>query len=160
MKLNELMGCTVEAYRSTRTKGASGEDTSIFDTSPKYLFVDGGDYDWVKVVAFGEDSCPDFKPEEVDEVVWFVVGQNDGPEWVALCRMKNGRWALLAAGCDYTGWDCQSGGSATMCSDRDTAFGPLFVSSQDKRRNIDGWVKACELHGPPDVDNSYLYAED
>jgi hypothetical protein len=26
----------------------------------------------------------------------------------------DGRWFHIEAGCDYTGWDCQAGGAATV----------------------------------------------
>jgi hypothetical protein len=34
-------------------------------------------------------------------------------------RLKDGRWFLLAAGCDYTGWDCQAGGVAKIADSRE-----------------------------------------
>ena len=37
-------------------------------------------------------------------------GENDGDEWIAVFRLKDGKFAYLEAGCDFTGWDCQAGG--------------------------------------------------
>ena len=82
------------------------------------------DYDWRE--AFGQgsggncspkaDACPPGAPvdltppavEDVAEVVAAVNGENDVSHWVGLFRLKDGRFALVDAWCDYTGWDCQA----------------------------------------------------
>lgn len=45
-----------------------------------------------------------FTVEDVEEVLGSVEGENDGPDWVAVFKLKDGRFAVLRAGCDYTGW--------------------------------------------------------
>ncbi len=45
-----------------------------------------------------------WEEDDVDRVFWEEEGENDGPEWAALCRLKDGRWGFVHAGCDYTGW--------------------------------------------------------
>lgn len=100
------------------------------------------DYDWQQVFAYGgkpmvPDSSGDTpsnyshattigccegakcKPEPFDfndvaEVIAAVDGQNDEANWIAVVKLSDGRLAFLDAGCDYTGWDCQSGGSACV----------------------------------------------
>lgn len=53
-----------------------------------------------------------FTRDDILDLIACEAGENDGPEWVAVMRLKDGRYAFLEAGCDYTGWDCQSGGNA------------------------------------------------
>lgn len=45
----------------------------------------------------------------VTKVLGYIEGENDGPEWHWLVELDNGKIAYLRGGCDYTGWDCQSG---------------------------------------------------
>lgn len=62
-----------------------------------------------------------YRPEDdevgpIVNVIRVVVcdeGDNDGPEWVAVVEWSGpeGKFAVMAAGCDYTGWDCQAGGA-------------------------------------------------
>jgi hypothetical protein len=55
-----------------------------------------------------EDSgvpCDPFSREDVAEIVAMEDGENDGPDWIIVGRLNDGRWFSLSAGCDYTGWD-------------------------------------------------------
>ena len=75
-------------------------------------------YDWRYVFAYadGGQSSPSFVPPTPDkvaapfdrlsvaEVLASVEGENDGPEWAAILRLHDGRFAYVEAGCDYTGW--------------------------------------------------------
>ena len=40
---------------------------------------------------------------DVSEVIHAREGEDDGPEWLAVVRLEDGRYAFLMAGCDYTG---------------------------------------------------------
>lgn len=52
------------------------------------------------------------------ETVYFVrPGCNDGENWTFLIRHRNGYYVFFDAGCDYTGFDCQGGGSITYSRD-------------------------------------------
>lgn len=46
------------------------------------------------------------------DVLRFSDGENDGADWVALYLLPDGRYVITSAGCDYSGWDCQSWGWA------------------------------------------------
>lgn len=59
------------------------------------------DYDWRNAFTYAKG----FTREDVDEVIYICKGDNDGPDWLGLFKLKNGRYAGLSAGCDYTGWD-------------------------------------------------------
>lgn len=79
------------------------------------------DYDWKEVFAFagepgghnpsnvidqitGQPTDP-FCIADVEHVEMMVEGENDGPDWIIVGRLKDSRWFYLTAGCDYTGWD-------------------------------------------------------
>lgn len=81
-------------------------------------------YDWTHTFAYaGEpnagdgsadiskaaDHLPDvslapFSRWEVKRVVAMQDGDNDGPDWVCVGELKDGRFFCVNAGCDYTGW--------------------------------------------------------
>jgi len=46
-----------------------------------------------------------FTREDVRRIIAMVDGENDGPDWVGVFELQDGRFASLRAGCDYTGFD-------------------------------------------------------
>lgn len=86
------------------------------------------DYDWQEAFNFcsSEDirkalpgssvSREGFTIDDVERIFAADEGENDESEWLALGKLKDGRWFLLSAWCDYTGWDCQSGGTTTVAN--------------------------------------------
>ena len=93
------------------------------------------DYDWRE--AF---ECAAVDPDNVDEVIASDEGVNDGESWIALFKMKNGTFCFLTAWCDYTGWDCQSGGDAYDGDDLKTLLLNCVPEADRKRLGygIDG----------------------
>lgn len=85
------------------------------------------DYDWDEAVACASiERCRSAYPladagvVDIYGAVRAVAhddGQNDGADWIAVLELADGRYALIAAWCDYTGWDCQSGASDTVVAD-------------------------------------------
>lgn len=82
------------------------------------------DYDWGEVFAAAGESggcnqtslqsaapehlaedVAEFTREDVVEILAMVEGENDMSDWQIVCRLKDGRYAYLTGGCDYTGWD-------------------------------------------------------
>lgn len=59
------------------------------------------------------DLAP-FRLEDVAYVLAALMGENDGPSYYWIVAMKDRTYAYVTGGCDYTGWDCQSGGSAEI----------------------------------------------
>lgn len=88
------------------------------------------DYNWKN--AFGEDcitlrydrtityrndeslSVEPFTREDVETLLHSAEGEHDGASWLAVGKLKDGRYFSIEAGCDYTGWDCQAGGSCSF----------------------------------------------
>lgn len=93
------------------------------------------DYDWKEVLGYGGkdqtyaaskpptpvgDDPPSGEPfgmDDIAEIIAAEAGENDGQEWVCALELVDGRYAYIEAGCDYTGWDCQTSGSAWVASD-------------------------------------------
>lgn len=69
-------------------------------------------YDWEEVFKYAEPqvvicgNCADtqFAREDVVEILRMHDGCNDDEPWLGLFRLKDGRFAYIEAGCDYTGW--------------------------------------------------------
>lgn len=94
------------------------------------------DYNWEEAFGYaGEDgTCgqPDirealpgsnvslapFRREDVVKIIGLREGENDGEDWLCAGKLKDGRWFFLAAGCDYTGWDCQASGYAAIARNK------------------------------------------
>lgn len=90
------------------------------------------DYDWGNVFGYaGEDvgepnsagSLPSavagaiahtapFTRADVVYVKHHREGERDERAWLIAGLLADGRWFYIEASCDYTGWDCQAGGSA------------------------------------------------
>ncbi len=50
------------------------------------------------------DTTPPYR-SDVAEIIATDDGENDGPPWVGLFLLTDGRYLAVEAGCDYTGWD-------------------------------------------------------
>lgn len=79
------------------------------------------DFDWKEAFVYAKDiriatdtSNAPFTMDDVADVIAAENGENDGPSWVMVGKLKDGRFFFLDAGCDYTGWDCQAGGDAAV----------------------------------------------
>lgn len=88
-----------------------------------------------------------FSRGDVAEVVQAIEGENDGPSWICYGRLRDGRWFCLEAGCDYTGWDCQAGGTATVGVSREQI--ERFGLTDDARKRF-GIVLAARAQEAPD----------
>lgn len=70
------------------------------------------DDDWAEAFKYAnptatmgyQGSVVPFTIDDVKVVIALVAGQNDGDEWLGVFHLKDGRYASLRAGCDYTGW--------------------------------------------------------
>ena len=85
-------------------------------------------YDWQEAFKYAEGGEPTegyagslagFTFDDVAEVIACDDGENDGPDWIAVFRLHDGRFAFLSAGCDYTGWGCQESGRTWFASSLD-----------------------------------------
>lgn len=59
----------------------------------------------VQAACPGSDcDTSSFRRSDVAMVTGISHGENDGPDWLVLGRLHDGRWFALKAGCDNTGW--------------------------------------------------------
>lgn len=101
------------------------------------------DYDWGEAFAYAAtpETYPGsavlttpFAREDVLVVIAAEDGEGDGASWVGVFLLKDGRFAVLRAGCDFTGWDCQAGGSANVAESLESLV--RFGLSQDERDRL------------------------
>lgn len=78
-------------------------------------------------------SVAPFTREDVSTVIALEPGENDGPSWIGVFRLADGRFAFLSAGCDYTGWDCQASGAAVVSDDLEQLI-RLGLGDDDRER--------------------------
>ena len=64
---------------------------------------------FLKASPIREQGCQ-FVADDIDFVLcgWIREGSYAETELAAIVKLLNGNWAAFEAGCDTTGWDCQS----------------------------------------------------
>lgn len=60
-------------------------------------------------------STEPFDREDVEEIIAISDGERDSENWLGVFKLKDGRFAMIDAGCDYTGWGCREWGTAEVC---------------------------------------------
>jgi len=45
-----------------------------------------------------------FYREDVERIILIAEGANDGDPWVGAFKLDDGRYGVVRAWCDYTGW--------------------------------------------------------
>lgn len=93
----------MDEARFREVVGYSGIVTEYDDKEEEIVTREGwrwDEYDWRYVFAYAKK----FKPSDVAELIRAVDGENDGPSWTAIFKLKDGSYAYLTASCDYTGW--------------------------------------------------------
>jgi hypothetical protein len=72
-----------------------------------------------------------FKRNDVLLICGQQEGENDGRDWIVWGKLKDGRWFVARAGCDYTGWYCQAHNSGDVASSIENII--QFGMSEDER---------------------------
>lgn len=86
------------------------------------------------VVHFAKPvSVEPFDREDVAEIIAIDDGENDGENWLGVFRLKDGRFATIDAGCDYTGWGCREWGSAEVAGSLEEII-KLGLSNEQRNR--------------------------
>lgn len=65
-------------------------------------------FDYDLVAAFQYNPQSGLGLGDIDQVLAVWEGENDGDDWRWVVSLKDGGFAYIHGGCDYTGWDCQS----------------------------------------------------
>lgn len=89
------------------------------------------DYDWSNAL----DNCG-VNGHDIVDIIAKDEGENDGESWVAVLLLNNGLYVVIDAWCDYTGWDCQSGGQAEEDNNLEDLRRWKMTSSQRRRLNM------------------------
>lgn len=71
------------------------------------------DYDLDAYLLNNQDI---YTREDIYNIHAEVPGHNDEASWFWVIELKDGRFVLTEASCDYTGWDCSSTGSSLLGS--------------------------------------------
>lgn len=91
----------------------------------------------VKTVQFCEQVNEDpFDREDVEEIISMSEGENDEENWIGVFKLKDGRFATIDAGCDYTGWDCQAWGVAEVAGSLEEIIRFGLSNEQRTRLNL------------------------
>jgi hypothetical protein len=88
------------------------------------------DYDWKEAFVYFPAAIDDLKT-----IIAADDGCNEEADWVILARLKDGRYLAGRAGCDYTGWDCQAGGSGTLHATLEEAVRMGLTPEEQTRLN-------------------------
>lgn len=91
-----------------------------FDYPIDSFISDDGRWTYESVISeeeteFSEKDMLDHS--KFEKVYYYQEGENDGESWTFLVRHTNGYYIFFDASCDYTGFDCQGGGSITYSLD-------------------------------------------
>lgn len=102
-------------------------------------------YDWMDAFGEGCGNCSalTFKREDVATILLAREGENDGAEWIFVGILKDGRYATVIAGCDYTGWECQANNIGDVYPDRAT----MLAGVGDEIRDLLGCPSITQRMG-------------
>ncbi len=75
-----------------------------------------------------------FSRDDVRIILWIEEGENDEESWIIAGVLHDERGFTLQAGCDYTGWDCQAGGTARICNSLEEMI--FFGMDESMRRRF------------------------
>ena len=78
------------------------------------------------------------------DVLLEITGENDEASWHWIVTTTSG-FAYISGGCDYTGWDCQSGAERFDAATQEAA---LALCSQDVRRVFEDMLAKGEKVRP------------
>lgn len=77
-----------------------------------------------------------FTLEDIANIHAEVPGHNDEDNWYWIIELNDGRFVLTDAWCDYTGWDCQSGGNSQIATNTEEAAMLAPESEEYTKRRI------------------------
>ena len=84
------------------------------------------------------DTLKDDLLFDLETIYAFQEGENDNEEWILLGQAQSGYYVFMEARCDYTGFDCQGGGTVALTDDWDKMWNYYMdENSRDfvRRRN-------------------------
>jgi hypothetical protein len=88
------------------------------------------DYD---LKAYLSENTDIYDLEDIYNIYAEVPGHNDDALWYWIIELRDKRFVLTSAWCDYTGWDCQSGGESEIATSAEEAA-MLAPGEEDGRK--------------------------
>lgn len=107
-------------------KYARGPRATLPDRQPSASYDRPSDGD-------AEHDGRSFTRTDVKRVIAHADGDNDGPDWLMLGELHDGRFFFVYAGCDYTGWGCQEGGGSYV-ADAPEKLIRFAMADEDRER--------------------------
>lgn len=101
------------------------------------------DYDWCaafsEAIGNGYRHYDEGEPHPIQNVTHVYAsdpGENDGADWIAIVGWggPEGAFAVMRAGCDYTGWDCRASGKIEFYATLREAVGKLTLTREEQQR--------------------------
>lgn len=77
-----------------------------------------------------------FLVDDIANIHAEVAGHNDEDNWYWILELTDGKFVLTTAWCDYTGWDCRSGGESQEAATAEEAAFLAPLSEDFSRREI------------------------
>lgn len=103
------------------------------------------------LVAYLTNNRDIYTLEDIANIHAEVPGHNDDDNWYWVIELKDGRFVVTSAWCDYTGWDCQSGGSSQVAASalEAASMAPETESytNRNPRRNLMAQIRGEQPFG-------------
>lgn len=147
----ELCTCALEERIANRVRLQIAQElltTGVMTVAPPAPQVHLPDEDLVDYLHYNSDS---FTYRDIANVHALVPGHNDDDNWHWIIELKDGRFLWTTAWCDYTGWDCQSGGESTVALSAEAAA--LLAPEREEgsgraiRQNLLGQLRGSQPFG-------------
>src|SRR6185369_14517011 len=120
--------------------GAPALDPRLDDYNWEHIFEGGERYTCPvhvrtrQVLPFGDSGC--YARADVKSIVAIDDGENDERDWVGVFLMVDGKYLVVRAGCDYTGWGCQESGNSDVADTLEDAIA-LGLTHDERTRLAD-----------------------
>jgi hypothetical protein len=106
-------------------------------------------YDWRQ--AFDHAGA---SPDDIAEVLSSDEGENDEADWLMIGKGIDGRYFVLEAGCDYSGWDCHARGEIHWHDDLRHLW-KMVVTKEGRQRlslfSSDLTLAVCAILEPEEI---------
>lgn len=94
---------------------------------------DIGDWTYFNIDNINDRGSFELKTSNIDLVWLFDPGEQDGEDWRMVAKTKDGYYFCFEASCDYTGFDCQGGGTVSWSRHPDKLWLAGLTESMRKR---------------------------
>lgn len=105
-----------------------------------------------KIEQSEEVSTKSLSISDIEVVLAYDEGENDGENWIFILKAYDGRYAFMSAGADYTGFQCRSWISGSHVSYNLNSLINFGLDDNERSRlNADGLLVYLEKEQLEDV---------